>query len=431
MPLTKDTRIAIIGLGYVGLPLALALGGKYRTYGYDSSPAKIASYRKREDLTGQVSKQQFEQAKLLTFIGEPDGIKDADIIIVAVPTPVDLAHTPDLSAIISASQIVGANMKRGSIVIYESTVYPGVTEEVCVPIIENSSGMRWMEGFSVGYSPERVNPGDKSRTLKDIVKVVAADSTRTVQVLCELYESIIDVGVFVASSIKVAEAAKVIENTQRDLNIALVNEFAIIFNKLSIDTEEVLQAAGTKWNFLPFRPGLVGGHCIGVDPYYLTHKAEMLNYHPQVILAGRRINDGMPAYIAQQTIKQMAQAGKTIKNARVVVLGITFKEDCPDIRNSKVIDLVGELEEYGCIVDVHDPIANSDELRKECELDLIDWEDLPLSDVIIAAVSHEYYLNMSLEALLERLQPGGVFVDIKSKYSKAAVADKGYRVWRL
>lgn len=431
MQLSKDTQIAIIGLGYVGLPLAIALGGKFQTIGFDSATKKIESYKSHHDATGQVSEEEFVTAKLLVFTDNPEQINDADVIIIAVPTPVDLAHKPDLRALIAASRVVGENMKSGVLVIYESTVYPGATEEVCVPVLESSSGMKWREDFNVGYSPERVNPGDKNRTLTKIKKVVAADSPNSVRTVREIYNSIIDPEIFVASSIKVAEAAKVIENTQRDLNIALINEFAMIFNKLSIDTEEVLQAAGTKWNFLPFRPGLVGGHCIGVDPYYLTYKAEMVNYHPQVILAGRRINDGMASYIAQETIKKIAHIDKPIKNARIVVLGVTFKENCPDIRNSKVIDLVKELQQFGCIVDVHDPIADPEELLQDCGLRLVNWKELPLADVIIAAVSHDDYLEMSLEVLLERLIPRGIFMDIKSKYSIDAVVNRGFEVWRL
>jgi UDP-N-acetyl-D-glucosamine/UDP-N-acetyl-D-galactosamine dehydrogenase len=431
MNLLNNIRVAVVGLGYVGLPLALKFGRKFQTFGYDSSASKIDNFHNFNDATGEVSSSDFEGAEFLEFHNDPSVIKDADIVVIAVPTPVDSAHSPDVSDLVSASDTVGEHMKRGAVVIYESTVYPGLTEETCVPVLEGSSGMRWMIDFHVGYSPERVNPGDKTRTLSNIVKVVSGDCPQTTQLIKELYESIVEAGVHVASSIKVAEAAKVIENTQRDLNIALVNEFAIIFNKLSIDTEEVLKAAGTKWNFLPFRPGLVGGHCIGVDPYYLTYKAEMLNYHPQVILAGRRINDGMPAYIAQEIIKQMTQSGKQIRDTRVIMLGVTFKENCPDIRNSKIIDLVKELKEYGCVVNIHDPIARPAEVQHEYGLELTKWEDLPMAEVIVAGVSHDDYLDTPLSVLLEKLNSDGIFVDIKSDYSKKLITDMGFRVWRL
>jgi UDP-N-acetyl-D-galactosamine dehydrogenase len=310
-------------------------------------------------------------------------------------------------------------------------VYPGATEEVCIPLLEKYSGMKWGQDFHVGYSPERVNPGDKERTITTIVKVVSGDNEATLQAVGDLYESVVAAGVHRASSIKVAEAAKVIENTQRDLNIALMNELAIIFDKLGIDTLEVLQAAGTKWNFLPFRPGLVGGHCIGVDPYYLTHKAEMVGYHPQVILAGRRINDGMAAYVAQQTIKQLIHSGCSIKEAKVTVLGLTFKEDCPDIRNSKVADLVLELQDYGCEVSIHDPLADPVEAKREYGIDLTLWEKMSKADALVAAVSHKHYLNMPLSELLTNLKQGGVFVDVKSAYSKQEITAHGLRVWRL
>jgi UDP-N-acetyl-D-galactosamine dehydrogenase len=317
-------------------------------------------------------------------------------------------------------------------VIYESTVYPGATEEVCIPLLEKHSGMKWLQDFHVGYSPERVNPGDKERTITKIVKVVSGDDGPTSEAVAELYGSVITAGVHRASSIKVAEAAKVIENTQRDLNIALMNELALIFDRIGIDTLEVLQAAGTKWNFLPFRPGLVGGHCIGVDPYYLTHKAEMLGYHPQVILAGRRINDGMAAYVAQQAVKKMINNGVSVKGAKVIVLGLTFKENCPDLRNSKVADLVAELQSFGCSVAVHDPIAEAPEAVHEYGISLTAWADLPDdADAIVAAVSHKEYLAMPLTELTGKLKPQGVFVDVKSAYDAKAIAQAGYTMWRL
>lgn len=431
MTITENTVVAVVGLGYVGLPLAVEFGKKYRTLGYDLSEAKIASYRNHCDPTGEVSPDSLKAATKLTVSTDPAVISEADIIVVAVPTPVDEAHIPDFSPLVGSSTTVGQHMKQGAIVVYESTVYPGATEEVCIPLLEQYSGMKWRQDFHVGYSPERVNPGDKERTITKIVKVVSGDDEATLKTVGDLYESVITAGVHRASSIKVAEAAKVIENTQRDLNIALMNELAIIFDKIGIDTLEVLQAAGTKWNFLPFRPGLVGGHCIGVDPYYLTHKAEMLGYHPQVILAGRRINDSMAGYVAQQTVKQMINAGSSIKGAKVIVLGLTFKENCPDLRNSKVADVVRELKEYGCDVYVHDPIAESAEAEHEYGITLTTWDDLPVADAIVAAVSHEEYLEMPIAEILRRIEPHGVFIDVKSAYSSQVINAAGCSLWRL
>ncbi len=424
--------IAVVGLGYVGLPLAAEFGKKYETVGYDLSEAKIANYRNYCDPTGEVSTEDLKAATRLSVSCDPTTIGRADIIIVAVPTPVDEAHIPDFSPLVSSSTTVGKYMKKGAIVVYESTVYPGATEEVCIPLLEQHSGMKWKKDFHVGYSPERVNPGDKERTITRIVKVVSGDDEATLKTVGDLYASVITAGVHRAASIKVAEAAKVIENTQRDLNIALMNELSLIFNKIGIDTLEVLQAAGTKWNFLPFRPGLVGGHCIGVDPYYLTHKAEMLGYHPQVILAGRRINDGMAAYVVQQTVKQMINSGSCIKGAKVIVLGLTFKENCPDLRNSKVADIVRELAEFGCDVSVHDPIADASEAFHEYGITFTSWEQLPAqADAIIAAVSHKEYLAMPLSEILGKLKKGGVFADVKSAYDRATISASGYSLWRL
>lgn len=434
MIFTKDTVVAVVGLGYVGLPLAVEFGKKYRTIGFDLCETKISAYRQYFDPTGEVSAEELRAAMRpsgLEVHSDPSCLASADFLIVAVPTPVDAAHIPDFSPLISASKTVGNHMKCNSTVIFESTVYPGATEEVCIPILEMESGFKWKKEFHVGYSPERVNPGDKERTIDKIVKVVSGDDEATLKAIGELYESIITAGVHRASSIKVAEAAKVIENTQRDLNIALMNELSIIFDKLGIDTIEVLKAAGTKWNFLPFRPGLVGGHCIGVDPYYLTHKAEMLGYHPQVILAGRRINDGMAAYVAQQTIKNMIEAGSSIKGAKVLVLGLAFKENCPDIRNSKVADLVKELGTYGCEVAVHDPIADPAEACREYEIMLSSWESLPSADAIVAAVPHKQYHEMNVRDLLIKLNVGGVFIDVKSTYDKSLISELGFRVWRM
>lgn len=425
--------VAVVGLGYVGLPLALAFASKHQTIGFDLSEAKIDSYRRHIDPSGEVETQALQAAEgELTFTTDPAALAQADFVIVAVPTPVDAAHVPDLEPLRKASQTVGANMKRGATVVFESTVYPGATEEICVPVLETASGLNWPRDFAVGYSPERINPGDKTRTLQTIVKVVSGDSGDTLEAVAALYGSIVTAGVHRASSIKVAEAAKVIENTQRDLNIALMNELALIFNKLGIDTREVLEAAGTKWNFLRFTPGLVGGHCIGVDPYYLTHKAEMVGYHPQVILAGRRINDGMAAYIAQQTVKGIIDTGAPVKGAKVIVLGLTFKEDCADLRNSKVADLVHELESYGCIVWVHDPIADAAEAKHEYGITLAAWDELPsVSAAMVAAVSHEHYRAIDPAEILARLQPDGIFVDVKGAYDPEAIKAAGKRVWRL
>ena len=423
--------IAVVGLGYVGLPLAVAFGKKSETIGYDLSGRKVTSYRECRDPAGDVSGEDFRTAKHLSFTTDPSHLSRADYLIIAVPTPVDAAHQPDFSPLISASATVGKHLKRGAVVIYESTVYPGATEEICIPVLERESGLKWKMDFHVGYSPERVNPGDKERTITKVTKVVAGDDAATLGRVAALYESIITAGVHRVSSIKVAEAAKVIENTQRDLNIALMNELSLIFNRLDIDTLEVLEAAGTKWNFLPFRPGLVGGHCIGVDPYYLTHKAEMLGYHPEVILAGRRINDGMAAFVAQQTVKQLLRSGNPVRNAKIIVLGLTFKENCSDLRNSKVADVVRELQDFGCNVSVHDPVATPDEALHEYGIPLAAWDDLPQADAIVAAVSHREYLAMPQADLLAKLKPGGLFVDVKSAYDPAAIKAAGYSLWRL
>ncbi len=423
--------VAVVGLGYVGLPLAVAFGKVFETIGYDLSASKIEHFRRHEDPTGEVGAEEFAAAGRLHVTNDPSELSRADFLVVAVPTPVDAAHKPDFSPLVSASRTCGRHMKRGAIVVYESTVYPGATEEVCIPVLEESSGMKWRTDFHVGYSPERINPGDREHTLSRIVKVVSGDDAETLERVAQLYAAVVEAGVHRASSIKVAEAAKVIETTQRYLNIALVNELAMIFDRVGIDTNEVLRAAGTKWNFLPFRPGLVGGHCIGVDPYYLTHKAEMLGYHPQVILAGRRINDGMGAFIAQRTVREMAAAGFPIKDSPVIVLGLTFKEDVPDLRNSKVIDVVRELQSYGVQVHVHDAVAESAEALHEYGVTLVPWDALPRAAAIVAAVSHAPYREMGVEALVAKLQPGGVFVDVKAAFDPQRIAQAGMRVWRL
>jgi UDP-N-acetyl-D-glucosamine/UDP-N-acetyl-D-galactosamine dehydrogenase len=425
------TVVAVVGLGYVGLPLAVEFGRKYRTIGFDLSKAKIDAYRRHVDPTGEVSSEQLKAASQLFPTTDPAQLAEADFIVVAVPTPVDDAHNPDFTPLVGSSEAVGRHLKRGATVVFESTVYPGATEEVCIPIIERLSGLEWKKDFFVGYSPERINPGDKERTLTKITKVVSGDTPETLDLVARMYGSIVTAGVYKASSIKVAEAAKVIENTQRDLNIALVNELSLIFHRVGIDTLEVLEAAGTKWNFLPFRPGLVGGHCIGVDPYYLTYKAERLGYHPQVILAGRRINDGMGKYIAEQTVKQMIQNGFGVKDADVIVLGLTFKENCPDLRNSKVIDVIRELRSYGARVHVHDPVAEPAEAMHEYGIQLTAWDDLPKATAIVAAVAHTQYKQQSVDAMLARLLPGGLYVDVKCQADAETLRARGAQVWRL
>jgi len=423
--------VGVVGLGYVGLPLVVAFGKLGPVIGFDVSVKKVASCQAGRDPSRELPDSELALARGAEYTCEARQLAKADVIIVAVPTPVDGAHIPDFGPLIKASVSVGQNLKRGAIVVYESTVYPGATEEICVPVLERESGLRWKQDFFVGYSPERINPGDKVHTLTQVLKVVAGDSPQTLAKVAALYERIIVAGVYRAPNIKTAEAAKVIENTQRDLNIALMNELAIIFDKLGLDTSAVLETAGTKWNFLKFKPGLVGGHCIGVDPYYLTHKAETLGYHPQVILAGRRINDGMGKFIAEQTVKQMIAAGSHIKGAKVIVMGLTFKENCADIRNSKVIDIIRELESYGVDVFVTDPVADHDECLNEYRVQLIAWPDLPRADAIVAAVDHQTYRTLSADDLAAKLIPAGVLVDVKSTFNPEALQALGLRVWRL
>ena len=429
--MTSNTRIAVVGLGYVGLPLAVEFGKLYPTIGFDLSEQKVAAYRRHVDPTGEVSSEDLALATRLTPTNDATALGQAEFIIVAVPTPIDSAHQPDFSPLLSASEIVGRHMQRGATIVFESTVYPGATEEICVPVIERHSGMQWKRDFFVGYSPERINPGDREHTLTRITKVVSGDTPATLERVAQVYGSIVAAGVHRASSIKVAEAAKVIENTQRDLNIALMNELSLIFHRIGIDTLEVLETAGTKWNFLPFRPGLVGGHCIGVDPYYLTHKADMLGYHPQVILAGRRINDGMGKYIADETVKQLIRAGVAVKDSHINVLGLTFKENCPDLRNSRVIDVIRELESFGAIVHVHDPIADAEEAFHEYGVKLEPWERLPRGDAIVAAVAHRAFRERPVGELLDKLVPKGLFVDVKCQNDAAAMRARGVSVWRL
>ncbi|HXD06951.1 MAG TPA: nucleotide sugar dehydrogenase [Burkholderiaceae bacterium] len=424
-------KVGVVGLGYVGLPLAVEFGKQYPTIGFDLSEEKVAAYRRHVDPTGEVPSDELRRASQLFATTDASELQQADFIVVAVPTPVDEAHVPDFSPLAGASMTVGRNLKRGATVVFESTVYPGATEEVCIPILEKHSGLKWKRDFFVGYSPERINPGDKEHTLVSIVKIVSGDAPQTLDLVASMYASIVKAGVYKASSIKVAEAAKVIENTQRDLNIAMVNELSLIFHRIGIDTIEVLEAAGTKWNFLPFRPGLVGGHCIGVDPYYLTHKAEMLGHHPQVILAGRRINDGMGKYIAEQTIKSMIQAGQPVKGGDAIVLGLTFKENCPDLRNSKVIDVIRELQSYGLRVHVHDPVAQPAEARHEYGVDLLEWSDLPRSGAVVAAVAHEALLARPMDEVIAKLHPGGVYADVKCRADAGMLRRHGINVWRL
>ena len=427
------TTIAVIGLGYVGLPLAVEFGKKMKTVGFDLSAEKVAAYGRFVDPTGEVSTDDLQAAVHLTCSTDPKIIGEADFIIVAVPTPVDDAHQPDFTPLVKSSESVGKHMKKGAIVVYESTVYPGATEEVCIPILEKFSGLKWKQDFNVGYSPERINPGDKERTVTKIMKVVSGDTPETLKIVADTYAAVIVAGVYPASSIKVAEAAKVIENTQRDLNIALMNELSVLFARLDIDTLAVLEAAGTKWNFLPFRPGLVGGHCIGVDPYYLTDKAEKVGYIPQVILAGRRINDNMGRYVARTTIKKMVQNKIDLSSATIGVLGLTFKENCPDIRNSKVIDIIREFQDFGIRVVATDPYADPAELAHEypgVEIGIVD-ADHPV-DALVAAVAHREYATLSSGDIKNLLKsPGAVVADVKGLFDPDQLKQAGICAWRL
>ncbi len=422
--------ISVVGLGYVGLPVAVAFGQVRRTIGFDVNRERIRELKEGHDRTNEVSPEELRAADIL-FSDSIDDLALADFHIVAVPTPVDEAHRPDLSLMQRASESVGQALKRGDVVVYESTVYPGVTEEECVPILERVSGLVCGRDFTVGYSPERINPGDREHTFTKIRKVVAGQDEATLEIVARVYESVVTAGVHRASSIRVAEAAKVIENTQRDLNIALMNELALIFDRMGIDTNEVLEAAGTKWNFLRFSPGLVGGHCIGVDPYYLTHKSERIGYIPQVILAGRRINDGMGRFVAQRAIREMIRNGHGILGSRVTVLGLTFKEDCPDLRNSKVIDIIRELEEYGIDVQVCDPLADGAEARREYGVDLVPVEELKPACALVAAVAHCRFRTWGVEDVLRLMGTNPVLVDVKGIYDRAAMEVAGIRVWRL
>jgi UDP-N-acetyl-D-glucosamine/UDP-N-acetyl-D-galactosamine dehydrogenase len=406
-------KLSIIGLGYVGLPLAVEFGKKYTTVGFDISRARLEELREGIDSTLEINKRELAESANLSFSSELEDLVTSNIYIVTVPTPINEHNQPDLGPLMSASEVVGKVLRAGDIVIYESTVYPGATEEDCVPILEKVSGLLYNQDFFVGYSPERINPGDKARRLVDILKVTSGSTPETAKIVDDLYSSIIAAGTYLAPSIKVAEAAKVIENTQRDVNIGLINELALIFNKLGIDTEEVLKAAGTKWNFLPFRPGLVGGHCIGVDPYYLTHKAQSIGYYPEIILAGRRLNDAMGSYVVSQLIKAMLKKRIHVNRSRVLVLGLTFKENCPDIRNSKIIDVVTELNEYGVDVDCYDPWVDAALVKSAYGIDIIDTPALKQYDGIILAVAHDDFKAIGGAKIREFGKSSHVLYDLK------------------
>ena len=424
-----DRRVSIIGLGYVGLPVAIAFGLQRRTIGFDTSAARLADLRAGLDRNGETSREELAAAHL-DLTDCIDVLRQANFHIVAVPTPISAGAQPDLMSVKRASETVGRALKRGDVVVYESTVYPGVTEEICVPILERESGLTLGTDFAVGYSPERINPGDKQHTFRNIVKIVSGSDAATLDLVAEVYSSVVTAGVYRAGSIKVAEAAKVIENTQRDLNIALMNEAAIIFDYLEIDTREVLDAASTKWNFLDFTPGLVGGHCIGVDPYYLTHKALVSGYTPQVILAGRRVNDGMGRFVADRAVNTLIRTGCAPLRAKAIVLGLTFKENCPDLRNSKVIDIVHHLQDYGLKVQLHDPLADPVEAFDEYGVTLTGFDALQPADLIVLAVPHRDFV-VKPHALLALAKPGAVFADVKSSLSLDAISAAGLVVWRL
>ena len=424
--------VAIIGLGYVGLPLAVEFGKKRKTVGFDINASRINELKKNIDKTLEISSKELKLASYLTFSSDIEVLKSADIFIITVPTPVDKNNIPDLNPLESASKLVASVMRKNSLIIYESTVYPGCTEEFCVPILEKYSNFKFNKNFFCGYSPERINPGDKINTLTKIKKITSGSNSKTAFEVDELYSSIIEAGTYQASSIKIAEAAKVIENTQRDLNIALINELSVLFERLSIDTMEVLEAAGTKWNFLPFRPGMVGGHCIGVDPYYLTYKAEQVGYHPQIIAAGRRLNDSMAKYAARNVIKLMSVNGINIAKSRVGVLGLTFKENCPDIRNTKITDLINELNLWGIKTLVSDPFADTSEVKQIYNLELLPIDNLMSLDAIIIAVGHSEYKKIHLDKLKSRFRiKKPILADLKSIFNKKEAEKKGFVVFRL
>lgn len=409
----KEIKLAIIGLGYVGLPLAVEFGKQYSTIGFDINSARLADLQRGHDTTLEVDDEELAQAKHLSYSSSISDLKSCNIFIVTVPTPINEHKQPDLTPLIKASETIGQVLKKGDVVIYESTVYPGATEEDCVPVLEKISGLTFNQDFFAGYSPERINPGDKEHRVTTILKVTSGSTPEIAEAVDQLYRSIITAGTYKASSIKVAEAAKVIENTQRDVNIGLINELALIFNKLNIDTEEVLKAAGTKWNFLPFRPGLVGGHCIGVDPYYLTHKAQSVGYHPEIILAGRRLNDGMGAYVVSQLVKAMLKKRIHVEGSRALVMGLTFKENCPDLRNTKVVDIINELQDYGVQVDCYDPWINSQEAFHEYGIAPVSELSPGEYDTVILAVAHKQFVEMGEEQIRTLAKPSHVLYDLK------------------
>ncbi len=431
---SRQSKLALVGLGYVGMPIAVAFAEVLNVIGFDINEKKIKNYNDGIDPTGEVGEDVIKKTTV-EFTSDPQRLSEAKFIIVAVPTPVADDHTPDLSPIRSACQIVGKNIKRGSVVVFESTVYPGVTREICIPIIEKESGMKCGIDWKIGYSPERINPGDKTHRLSSVVKIVSGMDKETLECVANVYSLVVKAGVYRAESIEIAEAAKVIENSQRDINIAFMNELSIIFHKMHIDTKNVLEAAGTKWNFLNFKPGLVGGHCIGIDPYYLTYRAEQFGYHSQIILSGRRINDDMGKYIAEQTVKLMIKSGINITNARVGCLGITFKENCPDVRNSKVNDVITELKEYDINPIVCDPVADIDDVKKLYNLNLVSMEELKDIDCLIIAVAHNEFKSLSTKRLLDMFknEPNEkkVIVDIKSICDKEKIQSTGCKYWRL
>ena len=428
----ENLKIGVIGLGYVGLPLAVEFGKKRKTIGFDINRQRVKELSDGQDHTLEVSPEELKLASHLTYTSELSELKQCNFFIVTVPTPIDNVNRPDLSPLQKASQTIGGVLKKGDIVVYESTVYPGATEEVCIPILEQVSGLKFNLDFFAGYSPERINPGDKVNTLTKIKKITSGSTPDVAEIVDQVYRSIITAGTHKASSIKVAEAAKVIENTQRDLNIALINELSIIFERIGIDTLDVLEAAGSKWNFLPFRPGLVGGHCIGVDPYYLTHKAEEVGYHPQVILAGRRINDNMAQYVAQTTIKLMLNNKLNVATAKVGILGITFKENCPDIRNSKIIDMIKEFEQWGINVVVSDPWADAEEVKDEYGLNLVNIDENNPVDALVVAVGHKEYRTLSAETLRSFVRSDKpVLVDVKSLFDRNTLSEQGFTIFRL
>jgi len=426
-----EQKVAVVGLGYVGLPLALAFGRVMPTIGFDVSVEKIDAYRQGFDPTGEMDADAFKQAQYLECSSDAARLAEADMVVVAVPTPIDSAQRPNLSPLKRAAETVAAHLSKGTTVVFESTVYPGVTEDICVGVLERGSGLRCGQDFFVGYSPERINPGDHEHRLTTITKVVSGQDAATLERVALLYERIITAGVHRAPSIKVAEAAKVIENTQRDLNIALMNELALMFDKMGIDTMDVLEAAGTKWNFLPFRPGLVGGHCIGVDPYYLVDKAESLGYHPDVIISGRRINDSMGKYVAEQTVKRMLMSGQTLVDCKVLVMGLTFKEECRDLRNTRVVDIIRELESYGIQVLVHDPIADKEEASRHYGISLLPMESVGPVNAVVVAVAHQAIRAIAVTELAALTGKGIPLMDVKSIYDRDALAQAGFVPWRL